>query len=290
MRLRVRVDQTAPELTNMPWELLHDGDDFLVTRTETPVSRLPAGIRYSAKRPLDRTLRMLVVVSSPIDLPGQMILNTEKEQEVILAALDKLQRRRLLEIDFCEDATLATIQDYMAEQDYDILHFTGHGVFNEDKQRGELLLEDEHGNQHPVSNAEFAAVMRNHSSLRLVVLSAGQSARAANNAAYTDMASQLVMQGTSAVLAMQYSVLDEAATLFASRFYTGVANNKPLDIALTESRLALRLAGSEKGGERIDFATPVLLLNDPACVNVSQVKATSDDLQLEIHWTSVPSL
>jgi tetratricopeptide (TPR) repeat protein len=273
LRLRVRVDASAPELIDLPWELLHDGEEFLVTRIGLPISRLPAGIERRVRKPLDRTMRMLVVVSSPLDLPSHMILNTEKEQEMIIAALDKLQRKRLIDIDFCEDATLATIQEYLLEQEYDILHFTGHGVFNEELKRNELLLENEQGDQQRVADTEFTALMRNFRSLRLIVLSACQSARTANNTAYPGMAIQLAQQGTSAVLAMQYSVLDTTATMFANRFYTAVANNKPIDVALTESRLALALAAREEGRERIDFATPVLLLNDPNCVNVSQIRA-----------------
>jgi len=122
LRLRLRVDEGAPELMNLPWEFMHDGEDFLVTDWETPVSRLPLGIVRRDKQPLERTLRMLVVVSSPLDLPEQRVLNTEREQEVILAALDRLQRQGLLDLDFCEDAALDTIQDYLSEQEYDILH------------------------------------------------------------------------------------------------------------------------------------------------------------------------
>jgi tetratricopeptide (TPR) repeat protein len=289
LRLRVRVDQGAPELMNLPWEFLHDGDGFLVTRWETPLSRLPLGIARRDKRPLERFLRMLVVVSSPLDLPEHRVLNTEREQEVILAALDKLQRKGALDIDFCEDAVLDTIQDYLSEQEYDILHFTGHGVFNEAKGRGELLLEDEQGNMQPLTNAEFAALLRGYPSLRLVVLSACQSARTANNDAYADLARILLKQGVPAVLAMQYSVLDEAATLFADRFYTGLANKKPLDVALTEARLGLQMAKEEEGGERVDFATPVLFLNDPACVSVAQVRPEAEEVRLDrpVDWSTV---
>jgi len=276
LRLRVRVDEGAPELMNLPWEFLHDGEGFLVTRWETPFSRLPLGIARCDKRPLERILRMLVVVSSPLDLPEQRVLNTEREQEVILAALDKLQRKGLLDIDFCEDAALDTIQDYLSEQEYDILHFTGHGVFNEAKGRGELLLEDEQGDMRPLTNAEFAALLRGYPSLRLVVLSACQSARTANNDAYAGLAHRLLKQGVPAVLAMQYAVLDEAAILFADRFYTGLANNKPLDMALTEARLGLQMAKGEEDGERVDFATPVLFLNDPACVSMAQVRPETE--------------
>ena len=72
---------------NLPWEFLHDGEDFLVTHTQTPISRLPLGMLRHEKPPLQRILRMLVVISNPLDLPEYMVLNTEKEQEVILAAL-----------------------------------------------------------------------------------------------------------------------------------------------------------------------------------------------------------
>jgi tetratricopeptide (TPR) repeat protein len=289
LRLRVRADEGAPELMNLPWEFLHDGDGFLVTRWETPLSRLSLGIARRDKRPLERTLRMLVVVSSPLDLPEYRVLNTEREQEVILAALDKLQRKGSLDIDFCEDAALDTIQDYLSEQEYDILHFTGHGVFNEAKGRGELLLEDEQGNQQSLTNAEFAALLRGYPSLRLVVLSACQSARTANNDAYADLARILLKQGMPAVLAMQYSVLDEAATLFADRFYTGLANNKPLDVALTEARLGLQMARGEEDGERVDFATPVLFLNDPTCVSVAQVQPEAEEVRLDrpVDWSTV---
>ena len=289
LRLRVRVDQGAPELMNLPWEFLHDGDGFLVTRWETPVSRLPLGTPRRDKRPLERVLRMLVVVSSPLDLPEHRVLNTEREQEVILAALDKLQRKGSLDIDFCEDAALDTIQDYLSEQEYDILHFTGHGVFNEARGRGELLLEHEQGTMQPLTNAEFAALLRGYPSLRLVVLSACQSARTANNDGYAGLARILLKQGMPAVLAMQYSVLDEAATLFADRFYTGLANNKPLDVALTEARLGLQMAKEEEGGERVDFATPVLFLNDPACVSVAQVRPETEERRLDrpVDWSTV---
>jgi hypothetical protein len=293
LRLRVRVDEGAPDLMNLPWEFLHDEEGFLVTRGETPVSRLPLGIPLREKQPLERVLRVLVVVSNPLDIPDYLVLNTEREQEVILAALDKLQGKGLLDLDFCEDAALDTIQDYLSEQDYDILHFTGHGVFSEEKERGELLLEDERGNKVEVANTDIADLLRNVGrSLRLVVLSACQSARTSNNDAYAGLSRVLVRQGVPAVLSMQYSVLDRAATDFAERFYTGLANNKPVDVALTEGRFALRLAArteDEEAGQRVDFATPVLFLNDPNCVSVARLRREAEDLELDrpVDWSTV---
>jgi len=62
--------------------------------------------------PLDSILRMLVVISSPND-SRIAPLNTEFEQEVILEAVDKLQREHKMEIDFTEDATFETIEGYL---------------------------------------------------------------------------------------------------------------------------------------------------------------------------------
>ena len=158
-------------------------------------------------------------------------------------------------------------------------------MYREERGQGYLLLEDEQGNMAEVANTDVADLLRNVGrSLRLVVLSACQSARTSNNDAYAGLARRLMRQGVSAVLSMQYAVLDRAATDFAGRFYTDLAHNKPVDVALTEGRLGLRLAAraaGEDGGQRVDFATPVLFLNDPACVTVEAIRPVAEELALD---------
>jgi hypothetical protein len=123
LRIRIRIDEGARELNDIPWEFLHDGENFLVTQSETLVLRLPLDVEKKEKGNLNQAISMLVVISNPLNLPQNLVLNTEKEQEVILEALDKLQRERKLDIDFVEDASLDTIQDYLSEKDYHIIHF-----------------------------------------------------------------------------------------------------------------------------------------------------------------------
>jgi len=48
-------------------------------------------VKKKKLEPLDSVLRMLVIISGPDD-PRISPLNTEKEQEIILEAVDKLQR------------------------------------------------------------------------------------------------------------------------------------------------------------------------------------------------------
>ncbi|MCX9012521.1 MAG: hypothetical protein OIN66_15565 [Candidatus Methanoperedens sp.] len=116
LRICLRCDENAQEISVLPWEFLHNGDGFLVTDRNILISRLPFGVKKVKSNPLDSILRMLVVVSSPND-PGVAPLNTELEQEVILEAVDKLQREHKMEIDFTEDATFETIDDYLNEKE-----------------------------------------------------------------------------------------------------------------------------------------------------------------------------
>lgn len=104
LRICLRFDENAQDIATLPWEFLHDCNDFLVTNKNTLISRFPARINRLKPDPLDSVLRMLVVVSSPND-PDIVPLNTELEQEVILEAVDKLQREHKIEVDFTEDAT-----------------------------------------------------------------------------------------------------------------------------------------------------------------------------------------
>ncbi|MGB2696890.1 MAG: CHAT domain-containing protein, partial [Candidatus Zixiibacteriota bacterium] len=270
LRLRIRVDDNAKELMNLPWEFMHDGDDFLVTKRETLLSRLPLSIEKKKKKPLNEAISMLIVISSPLDLPENKVLNTEKEQEVILEALDRLQRERKLDIDFVEDASLDTIQDYLTEKDYHILHFTGHGIFKEDEEKGYLLLEDEDGNRREVEGEDIADILSNYKSLRLVFLSSCQTAKASNIRAYPDVSRKLLNRGIPSVVSMQHSILDRSATDFAYRFYHSIASGNAVDVALADARVAL-YKGEKKN--RVDFATPALFLNDPDCISIKKIKA-----------------
>jgi hypothetical protein len=62
LRISLQFDDNAKELKALPWEFLHDGEDFLVARKNTLISRLPSKARRVQSKPLEAILRMLVVV------------------------------------------------------------------------------------------------------------------------------------------------------------------------------------------------------------------------------------
>jgi len=264
VRICLRFNKDAQDIAAMPWEFLNDGDGFLVVRRETLISRLPPGIKRTRSSPLTSILRMLVIVSSPND-PEIAPLNTEFEQEVILEAVDRLYRDHRMEVDFAEDASFETIQSYLNETDYHIVHFTGHGAYKNGK--GYLLLEKEDGGARAVDSGTIVEMLSGQG-VRLVVLSACQSGKKSSKEAYADIASNLAKAKIPAVLAMQYPILDESATKLAYAFYQALASGKPVDLALTEARTGMKNAENSNG---IDFATPILYLQDPECVAVGKI-------------------
>jgi hypothetical protein len=272
LRISLRFDENAQEIAALPWEFIYDSD-FLSTNRKTLISRLPVGVNRIQSSPLESMLRMLVVVSSPDDLTITP-LNTELEREVILEAVDRLQREHRMDVDFTEDATFETIESYLNEKYYHIVHFTGHGKYDNDESKGYIILETEDGRARAVENSSIADLLAGRS-VRLVVLSTCQSGKVSNKEAYADLATILSKKNVPAVVAMQYSIIDLSATKFASIFYHAIASGKPVDLALTEARIVLKNAEKSNG---IDFATPVLYLSDPDCIVVGEIKPEASAL------------
>ncbi|VVB87982.1 CHAT domain protein [uncultured archaeon] len=153
------------------------------------------------------------------------------------------------------------------------MHFTGHGTFNDRKNKGYLILETEDGTAREMDNGAISDLLTGRN-VRLVVLSACQSGKTSNKEAYADLASHLARKNIPAVVAMQYSILDLSATKFASIFYQALIN-KPVDLALTETRIVMKNAEKSNG---VDFATPVLYLSDPDCLAVSRIKSEAPEI------------
>lgn len=265
LRVSMQFNDDIPEIAALPWEYLHNGEYFLVTKRSILLSRLPADVTKKKFKPLDSILRMLAVISSPDD-PSVSPLNTEKEQEIILESVDKLQKEQILKVDFTEDATFENVQSYLNEQNYHIVHFTGHGVSKNGK--GYLLFESEDKTSRLIDNRKLADLFSDVG-IRLVVLSSCESAKGSNKEAFGDLASMLSKRKIPAVVAMQYSVLDDVAIQFASTFYKTIASKKSVDIALKEARIAMMNSEKSNG---FDFATPVLYLSDCNCIQIGEIK------------------
>ena len=253
LRIRLRLPGA---LANIPWEYLHETEHgFLGLSPETALVRyleMPAQVRPF---PISPPLRILAMISAPADV---LELESEEEWGKLTGALDDLIRRGLVQVDRLESGTLAALQRPLRLGEYHVLHFIGHGGWDEDAQDGALALEGADRKTRLVTGRDLGLMIRGHRSLRLVVLNACEGARSARDDPFGGVAQALVRQGIPAVIAMQFEISDPAALVFSQSFYQAIADGLPVDMATLEARRAMFADGNE-----VEWATPVLYLRSP---------------------------
>jgi hypothetical protein len=116
LHLVIRVDpESAAGLLDLPWEYLHNGQCFLALDRRTPFSRLPWGVEPEHLEPLEGGLRMLVVISAPQGLSEEQVLDTAREEDLILEAnRDAHRTGKLEEVVFAPNGSLEALQEYLA--------------------------------------------------------------------------------------------------------------------------------------------------------------------------------
>ncbi len=249
LRIRLRLPGA---LANVPWEYLYDAQHgFLGLDPDTALVRyleLPAPVRPFPIRP---PLRVLAMISAPSDLAQ---LDAEQEWARLKGALEPLVSQGLVEVDRLEDGTLAALPRALRLREYHVLHFIGHGGYDENAQDGALALEDAAGKTRLVTGRDLSMMIR-HRSLRLVVLNACEGSRTAPDDPFSGVAQALARAGIPAVIAMQFEISDPAALAFSQSFYQAIADGLPVDVATVEARRSMFAGDNE-----IEWATPVLYL------------------------------
>jgi tetratricopeptide (TPR) repeat protein len=253
LRVRLRLPGT---LANVPWEYLYDGDHgFLSLSPETALVRYLEMTTPARPFPISPPLRILAMIAAPSDAAG---LSGQEEWAKLNSALGALEERGMVEIDRSETGALTALQRPLRLREYHVLHFVGHGVYDEDAQDGALALEGAAGRTRLVTGRDLGQMIRGHRSLRLVVLNACEGARSASEDPFGGVAQALVRQGVPAVIAMQFEISDPAAVVFSQAFYEAIADGMPVDVAMVEARRAMFAEGHE-----VEWATPVLYLRSP---------------------------
>ncbi len=268
--LCIRIAADATELEAIAWEALFDGEEFLAAGTKTTVSRLPLDVQPQAALPaVPLPLKLFALVSSPLDLKDRSRLQMEREQEILLEAINDPAGQGRIRADFEDEAKLEIVEGSL-ETPYQIFHFTGHGIPPENG--GGLLLEDAQGKSRPTSVAEvLQSLQRGENSLRLVVLSGCQTARTINVGGFRDMARGLLRRNIPAVIAMQFSISDMGGLKFAEAFYSRIASGRTLELATHAARRALLL--DDNYFLQADALAPVLLSANNDCLQTTQAEA-----------------
>lgn len=256
LRIRLRFSR-APELADLPWEFVFDrsAGRHLALSDWTPLVRylqIPTGIRPFTVTP---PLRVLVVAASPVDFEG---LDTAGETERLHEALADLVATNSVVLEELETGTFSGLQRQLRRQDYHILHYIGHGGFDDVEDDGVLYFEGPKRRSQAVTGQELGELLHDHRSLRLVILNACEGARSGREDPFGGTAQSLVLQGIPAVVAMQFEITDDAAITLAHSLYEAIADGYPLDAAMAQARKSVKSMPNA-----VEWANPVLHMRAP---------------------------
>jgi hypothetical protein len=250
--IRLKLDIEPPLLAGLPWEYLYDPEaqTFPALSPRTPITRYTVpGQKEPPPLDLELPLRILIVSAEPA---GEVPLDVEAERSQIIKAMAHLQRTGKVEIESLENATVRRLQS-MLRRPFHVLHYIGHGVYDERSGSGMLALEDPRGKRHAISAAQLQYLLRD-TTVRLGVFNACMTAR---GAAGRGIAGELMHAGLSATLAMEFAISEDSATIFAGEFYRTLADGWPVDAAVAEGRKAMMFA---TGLSAMDWGIPILFM------------------------------
>ncbi|MHC5910008.1 MAG: tetratricopeptide repeat protein [Nostoc sp.] len=229
--LVIAID-TDKKLAHLPWEVLHDGEDFLVKRVNPVVLPLrwiekdTEGFSVEA-----RQLRVLFMATDPEDV--QPKLEFEQEEARILADTRDFAVDLRVEESGCVSELGKVWSRYF--NDFDVFHLTGHAsIKDKAPYTPYFITETEIGERHETTAAELAEVFRFRFP-KLVFLSGCRTGQAPDKGAVPSMAEALIAQGAIAVLSWGRPVEDRTATAAAAHLYGKLAAGYQLAEALAST-------------------------------------------------------
>ena len=260
LRLRLKLGNARGEggegadaalpAASLPFELMvpPGTPNFLARSRFISIVRTIGGPMPATPMAVMGALRVLVAVAQP---NGCQPLGWQREIVKIQQALAGRQDTRVEVLEKASfDGVCARLRD-----GFHILHFIGHGQRDSGSGQWYLLFERE-GEREPVLAQDIADRFGDNPLLRVAFLNAchsGELAKQAGDDTLAGVAAALSVRGVPAVIAMQISVGDNAAIDFSAAFYGALREGQPVETAVADGRLRLRLGSPE-------WATPVLYL------------------------------
>lgn len=257
-RIRLRIDDDAPELHTLPWESLRDVSPAAADREpaadrDTPFSRLIPWAQALPAALGERPVRVLSAVAAPSDLDSYHLpaIDRADEAHAIADAMALAPAGLVEHTALAGPCTLANLEAAL-EQGFHVLHLVAHGVVRRDGELA-LFLEKDDGGVDRVDATSFAAMLeRLTRELRLAVLMVCSSAVRSPGDPRIGLAPRVLAAGVPAVLAMQDLMPVPAGRAFTRALYGELWSAGEVDRAANRARATL-LTGEVRGS-----AVPVL--------------------------------
>ncbi len=219
---------TDKGLAKLPWELLHDGNCFLVEKRPAiiPVRWVSNGQPIAiANSPQNRPLNLLFMATSPLGVEPELEYEAEEGQ---ILKTTHTPVNLIVEESGCLTELGRLVREY--EKGYfDIFHLTGHATTDGGKPC--FLTEDEYGNRVDSSTAKIYDELT--SPLPSLIFLSGCRTGYSSEGTVLLMAEELLKMGGTAILGWGERVRDTHATAAASKLYCHLAQGDAITDALS---------------------------------------------------------
>jgi tetratricopeptide (TPR) repeat protein len=259
---RVRLQSAAPtdlhlrldeQLVDVPWELCHDGEEFLAMRhrigrqviTNQPIPT-PRVERAAHER-----LRVLVVAD-----PTETLPKASEEVEQLCTLLDGIPR---VDVTLLGGRTVRRLPLLAALQAHDVVHFAGHSHYDAEaparsgwRLADGILTASELSKLHPPPLLVFS------NSCEAGATAEWEGGRRYEGHAF-GIGSAFLLAGVRNYVGTFWVVHDEESVRFATSYYAGLAAGESLGAALLHARQTI---ARERGRQGLTWAS-YLLYGDP---------------------------
>lgn len=248
-RLVLEFREGAEDLLSLPWEYIKNPQSGQTLSLERPFVRR-IGTETGLEPINGRPLKVLVVISEPLTLPP---FNARRFHDVIQREAQGNADKGLLQLEFLNrPSTPDSLTRRLLQEDFDAIHFIGHGNV------GVLAFEDELGADAEVEAKNLYPFLRGKK-VRLVILTACYSGAVAAKDLISGTATALVKAGIPSVFAMQLPVEIEAAYHLVGDLYATLFS-QPFDELIRILRASRFFA--ERLHAPAQWGVPVFYLQD----------------------------
>ncbi len=257
LRLHLDLSQ-APAFEPLPWEYLYDPErnEFLSLSIHAPLTRHIDRMYRIDSYTVEPPLRVLVAVAEPTTYAR---FGGERKWLDLIDAIDYLARDRRLLLERLKKPTLFELQRRLRRGEHHVFHFIGHALFEPNSRDGLLVMEDEIGRGRTISGQHLGTLLHDHYPLRLVTLqSCDDFADGLYDNPFALAANQIVTRGVPAAIALPMAMPGASTTTFLQSVYAALANYRPVDLAVTEGRMAM-----QRREEGVLWGAPLLYSRAP---------------------------
>jgi hypothetical protein len=204
--------------------------------------------------PVNHSLRVLVI-ADPCPEPELQLPGARAEGRAVVKVLEQFKQRRDLDIQVvarigAEECPPVDILAEILSEQYDVVHFAGHGVFEEANPnyrgwvfgRNRILGAREIFQVRQVPRLVFA-----NACFSAVVRPADATLAEDSNRRIAGLAEAFFERGIENYLGSGWPVDDQAAVQFATTFYEQILQSQTLSDAVAEARRAILDQGSTWG-------------------------------------------